>query len=217
MRPQVAYSILTSDFYHLGDELDELAKEGIDIFHLDVMDGHFVPNISFGPRVIESIRKHTKIPLDCHLMIAEPFAYLDRFIATGVDMISFHYESTDKHQEIIHKIKNNGLKVGMAISPKTPVEAIVPYLKDLDYVLQMTVEPGFGGQSFIEETLPKIKYLEQYRKDHQLHYMIQVDGGINEKTAQLCVENGVDILVAGSYLYSAKNRRKSLQNLYDLK
>lgn len=213
MTMKIAYSILTSNFFNLGEELNKMTEAGIDLFHLDIMDGQFVPNISFGPRVIECIKKESKTKLDCHLMIDQPERFMDKFIEIGPEMISFHFEATKEHKKLINDIRKNDIKVGMAISPLTKAKEILPFIKDLDFVLQMTVNPGFGGQSFLIETVENLDFLNRYRKENDLSFEIQVDGGINEITSRICHLKGVDIMVAGSHLYKSNNYEESINRL----
>lgn len=206
-------SILSADFGNLERDVKELENIGIDMFHIDVMDGNFVPNISFGFPVIEAIRSKTDKVFDCHLMIANPENYVERFCNAGCDMVSFHIEATNHADRVIQVIKNSGRKAGIVLNPQTPIESIKYLLPKLDYVLIMTVNPGFGGQKFIPEMLEKIAELDAIRKDKGYGFLIQVDGGINVETSKLCREKGADLLVCGSFLFGAEDKEKTLSEL----
>ena len=200
----IAPSLLAADFANLEKEIEKVRQAGANSLHLDVMDGAFVPNISFGPPVIASIRKKTKLFFDVHLMIKNPQRYIENFVRAGADCITIHYESTSRPKDAILKIKENDMKAGLAISPNTPYEVVLPYLNIVDMVLVMTVEPGFGGQALIPETLEKVRKLREYIDEHKIDVDIEVDGGINEKNAILAVEAGANILVAGSAIFGSK-------------
>lgn len=195
---QIAPSILSADFARLGAEVQALEKAGADLIHIDVMDGHFVPNLTFGAVVIKDIRSYTTLPFDVHLMITNPIRYIPDFIRAGADMITVHLECDDDIETVISLIKKENKKVGLSIRPNTSVSRLLPYLPMIDLVLVMSVEPGFGGQSFIPTSLEKIVQLKELigRKKVQ----IAVDGGINDITAPACILAGADILVAGSYI-----------------
>ncbi|MCI7767323.1 MAG: ribulose-phosphate 3-epimerase [Oscillospiraceae bacterium] len=197
----VSASILSADVCRLGEELDRIKKSGCDHVHFDVMDGVFVPNISYGIPVLAGVRKYTDMFIDVHLMITDPLKYIGVFADSGADMISFHLESQSDPAAVIREIKEKGKKAGIAIKPATPAEAVLPFVSSADMVLVMTVEPGFGGQGFMHDMLPKIKELREYINRECPHAHIQVDGGINAETAALVREAGADILVAGSYLF----------------
>lgn len=204
---KVSPSILSADFLNLQHDIEKVAKDKADLLHIDIMDGNFVPNISFGWTMLEQIRKVTDLFLDVHLMIVKPNEYLEQFIHAGADLIDVHVENTQDIDQIIKKIHAAKIKVGLVVNPETKVEKVLPYLDQIDQVLVMTVHPGFGGQQFIPECLTKIAYLNQLRKNKQLNYQIEVDGGINETTAKQCYEKGTDIVVAGSYVF--KNDTKN--------
>lgn len=209
---KVAPSVLSADFTKLKEEIDTL--EGAQWLHYDVMDGHFVPNISFGYSILSNVRKVTDLFLDVHLMITDPMFYVDEFIKAGADMITFHIEameSREKTMALINHIHEAHVKVGVSIKPGTHVEAIMPYLNDIDMVLVMSVEPGFGGQSFNDVAVEKIKTLNALKE--QYHFIIEVDGGINAETGKLCADAGCDVLVAGSYVFKAASRRDAIASL----
>lgn len=212
----IAPSILAADFKKLGEEISLVESLGAEYLHFDVMDGHFVPNISFGVPVLESISKCHQMINDVHIMISEPKKYIEKFALAGADIITFHYEACedlDEVQDVIDMIHSYGIKAGLSIKPNTPVEVIQPFLEDLELVLVMSVEPGFGGQSFIPEALDKISYLRKMIDLNDYLCLIEVDGGINEKTAKLCKEAGVDILVAGSYLFGKDDIEERMELL----
>lgn len=197
----VAPSILAADFANLENEIKRVEKAGADIIHVDVMDGHFVPNISMGPPVISKIRKTTELPFDVHLMISEPLRYIKAFSDAGADSITFHLEADDDPQAVICAIKKEGCSVGICLKPATPPETISPYLEQIDLVLVMTVEPGFGGQSFMADMMPKVKTISKQIKEKNLNIHLEVDGGIDEKTAGTTIENGANMLVAGTAVF----------------
>ena len=206
-------SILSADFANLERDIKELESIGIDMFHIDVMDGNFVPNISFGFPIIESIRPKTDKVFDCHLMIANPENYVEQFCKVGCDMVSFHIEATNHADRVIQVIKNNGKKAGIVLNPQTSIESIKYLLPKLDYVLIMTVNPGFGGQKFIPEMLEKIEELAKLREEKNYNFLIEVDGGINTETSKACRDKGADLLVCGSFLFGASNKENTLGEL----
>ena len=206
-------SILSADFANLERDVRELEQIGIDMFHIDVMDGNFVPNISFGFPIIEAIRSKTDKIFDCHLMIARPEEYVERFCNAGCDMVSFHIEATNHADRVIQIIKNSGKKAGMVLNPQTPIESVKYLLPKLNYVLIMTVNPGFGGQKFIPEMLEKIEELAKIREEKGYSFLIQVDGGVNVETSKLCRDKGADLLVCGSFLFGAEDKEKTLGEL----
>ena len=202
----ISPSILASDFSRLAEEVVSIEKAGADLVHIDVMDGMFVPNITLGAPVIKCLKGKTSLPFDVHLMIEEPIRHIDDFADAGADIITFHIEAAKDIKKTIEKIKSVGCKAALSIKPGTSAEEVFPYLEDLYMVLVMTVEPGFGGQSFMPETMPKVKMIreEADRVNPALH--IQVDGGIDGKTIHTVIENGADVIVAGSYVFKADDR-----------
>ena len=203
---QIAPSLLSCDFSKFGEEIERMDKAGADMMHLDVMVAHFVPNLTFGAPVIGKLRKYTEKPFDVHLMISEPLKYIDDFANAGADMITFHVECDSDIQATIDKIKACGKQVGLVLKPKTPASALKPYLDQLDMVLVMTVEPGFGGQSFMYDMMPKVKEIREMITATGKEIDLEVDGGVNAETAKICVENGANVLVAGSYLFKQKGK-----------
>ena len=201
---QIAPSMLAADFLHLEKDV-ELVNQYADIFHLDVMDGIFVPNISYGFPVVEAISKIAAKPLDAHLMIVKPENYVERFAKTGVEMLSFHLNATENPDEVISLIRNNGMKAGLAINPDIPVESLFPYLAKCDYVLLMSVFAGFGGQKFIEDTFDRVAAVKREIEKLGVDCLIQVDGGVSASNSQRLAEVGADILVAGSAVFKAED------------
>ncbi len=197
----ISPSILSSDFANLSREVDAIAADGADLVHVDVMDGHFVPNITIGVPVVQSLSKVSRLPLDVHLMISDPLFYVPAFLKAGSQMITFHIESDSDVRKTIDAIKAGGCKAGVALKPKTPAEAVFPYLDSLDMVLVMTVEPGFGGQSFMADMCPKIEAIRGECDRRGLMLDLQVDGGIDPKTAPLVAKAGANVLVAGSAVF----------------
>ena len=204
----IAPSILSADFSELGEEVKDVERAGADWIHVDVMDGHFVPNITMGPLVVKSIRPVTKLPMDVHLMIKEPEKYIESFVKAGADIITFHIESEGDPKEIIRLIKYFKKRVGVSIKPKTDVKSIMPILQMVDMVLVMTVEPGFGGQGFMPDCLPKIEEVRKiFRKD------IEVDGGINELSAKDVIAKGANVIVAGTSVFGTKDYASAIKIL----
>lgn len=202
---KIAPSMLSSDFSKFGAELKRIEEAGADWAHLDVMDGMFVPNITIGPSVIKSIRHISDIPFDVHLMIEDPVRYIDAFADAGADMLTVHTEANGDIMAAIDKIKERGLKAGITLNPPTPVTDLDKYLEKVDLVLIMTVQAGFGGQSFQEVGIPKIRYVKEYADKHGKKYEISVDGGINRETGKRCVNAGASVLAAGSSLFKLED------------
>lgn len=208
---KVAPSILAADFGCLNQEVQSLCQAGADWLHVDVMDGVFVPNLSLGLPIVKAIYHASNIPLDVHLMIVQPEKYLEAFIEAGSKMLTIHVEATRKVQESLKKIRQLGARAGISLRPGTPVETLLPFLELVDLVLVMTVEPGFGGQSFMKDQLEKIQWLYEFRETHQYPFLIQVDGGINAETAPLC--RLADSLVSGTFILKAPNRKEAILQL----
>ncbi|MDM5232180.1 ribulose-phosphate 3-epimerase [Lysinibacillus pakistanensis] len=210
---QIAPSILAANFAKLGEEVKEVEKAGAQLIHIDVMDGHFVPNISFGSIVLDAIRPLTDLPLDVHLMIENPDQYIEQFAKAGADYITVHVEACRHLHRTIQLIRSLGVKPGVVLNPHTPIESIQHILEDIDMVLFMTVNPGFGGQQFIHSVVPKIKALATIIKERNLDIAIEIDGGINAETIVPCAKAGATIFVAGSAIYSKEDRTAALQEI----
>lgn len=206
----VSPSILSADFANLERDIKRIEDGGADWVHVDVMDGHFVPNITIGVPVVASIRKVTKLPLDVHLMIENPEKYVEPFVKAGADILTFHYECGTDIKNTIDLIKSFGIKVGLSIKPKTTPDVVFPYLKDLDLLLVMTVEPGFGGQKFMQDCADKIPVIKEKAPENLI---IQVDGGINAETARICTFYGANSLVAGNYIYKSADIKSAIKSL----
>lgn len=205
---KIAPSILSADFARLGDEVREVEQAGCEMIHVDVMDGHFVPNLTIGPLVVKALRKVTRLPLDVHLMIDEPVKYVEDFAKAGSDWLTIHVEAAEDVRGTLKKIRECGMKCGLSLRPGTPVEELEPYLDELDLVLVMSVEPGFGGQAFMPEQMRKVTWLkERFRGE------ISVDGGVNSETYKTVVDAGATILVAGSAVFGAKDRAQAISGL----
>ncbi|MFD1357492.1 ribulose-phosphate 3-epimerase [Fictibacillus halophilus] len=210
---KIAPSILSADFSKLGEEIKAVEMAGADYIHVDVMDGHFVPNITMGPLVLKAIRPLTELPLDVHLMIENPDSYIEEFAEAGADIITVHVEAATHLHRTIQLIKAKGVKAGVVLNPATPVDAIKHIIHDIDMVLLMTVNPGFGGQSFIQNVVPKIREVSELVQTHGLNVEIEVDGGVNSETAPLCIEAGANVLVAGSAIYGKKDLKDAINSI----
>ena len=202
---QISPSILSADFSQLGNEIKKLEEGGADMVHVDVMDGHYVPNLTIGPPVIKALRKHTKLLFDVHLMISPVHKYIEDFANAGADIITIHPEATDSLQDSIKKIKEFNKKVGVSLNPESKLELIENSLDQVDLVLIMSVNPGFGGQKFIPEVLEKVRNLKQLRTDGKLNFDIEIDGGINFENSKSAINAGVDILVSGTTIFKSNN------------
>ena len=212
---QVSPSILSADFSKLGEDIKRLEDSGADMIHVDVMDGHFVPNLTIGPPVIKSLRKYTKLPFDVHLMIDPVHKYIKDYSDAGADIITFHPEATENISETINLIKSLNKKVGISLNPNTEVALAEEHLDKVDLILIMSVYPGFGGQKFIDEVISKIKKLDQIRKEKKLTFKIEIDGGINFETSKIAINAGVDILVSGTTVFKENNGdlKKNIETL----
>lgn len=216
MTPKLSVSILDADFSCIKDTVRMLVTSKVDMIHFDVMDGNFVPNLTFGAKIIKPLRKLSKQIFDTHLMIKNPEKYMLDFVNAGCDIITIHYEATKNIYKIIQMAKKFGIKLGMSIKPQTPVSVLEKYLPYLDLVLVMSVEPGFGGQKFMKFVLQKIKSLKKIKISFNYKYLIEIDGGINLNIAPAAIKAGVDILVVGSAIFSSKNPKKTLVNFKNL-
>jgi ribulose-phosphate 3-epimerase len=213
---KIAPSILSADFARLGDEIRAAEEAGAHILHIDVMDGHFVPNITIGPPVVESIRKITRLPLDVHLMIEEPDKFLKDFITAGADILTVHVEATVHLHRSVQAIKESGIKAGVSINPATPVRSLEDILGDVDHVLLMSVNPGFGGQEFIPHTLVKLRLLKKMISEAGLPTLIEIDGGVKPENAKSIAAAGADILVMGSAFFKSGDYASTMEKLNGL-
>jgi ribulose-phosphate 3-epimerase len=210
---KISPSILSADFSILGEEIKSLEKAGADLIHVDVMDGHFVPNITMGPPIIKMVRKFTKLPFDVHLMISPVEKYIKAFADAGSDIITIHPEATDNLKRAVTTIKSLGKKAGVSLNPKTPINALMDVINEIDLILIMSVNPGFGGQSFMSEVLPKVKELRQIINGKKLKIDIEIDGGINFETAPLAVKAGANILVSGTTIFAGGSLKDNILKL----
>jgi len=209
----IAPSLLSANFGRLAAEITELQTYGAEMFHLDIMDGHFVPNLTFGLPVIQAIARAAKVPLDAHLMVTNPQDYISPLADAGVSLFSFHIEVAHHSHRLVHTIKQKGMKAGIALNPGTPVATVFDLLTDIDFILIMSVNPGFSGQSFIQHSIQKIKTLAEYRKSHSLDFEIEVDGGVNSDLIKPIINAGADIVVASSFIFNAEDRETALRSL----
>jgi len=209
----VAPSILSADFSCLGEEIKRVEDAGSDLVHLDIMDGHFVPNITMGPVIVKSVRSYTKLCFDTHLMISNPLKYAEHFVKAGSDHITFHIESDDNPDAVIEKLQALGCSIGISVKPKTPASAIIPFLGKIDLVLVMTVEPGFGGQSFMADMMPKVKEIKDAIRKAGRRIHLQVDGGIDSETVKDAAANGANMMVAGTSVFKNPDGMKKAVDL----
>lgn len=212
MKIKIAPSLLSADFSRLSEEIATVESDA-DLLHLDVMDGHFVPNITMGPAIVKACRAHSKLPFDCHLMIDEPQRYIDDFLAAGANLISVHFEAEPHLQRALQMIRDGGAKAGIAINPATPAESLSTAIEFCDFVLVMTVNPGFGGQRFLEPVVPKIRHIRRSIMERGLPVEIEVDGGVDATTAPAVAAAGASILVAGSAVFGKKDRRAAMDSI----
>ncbi len=204
----VSASMLSSNFGELEKEAELLGEAGVDFLHMDIMDGHFVPNITMGPDIVKAVKSASKVPIDTHLMIINPEFWVEKFIKAGSNIVTFHYETTDKPRELIQKIKYHGAKAGVSIKPETSIDKIYNLLDICDLVLVMSVNPGFSGQTFMEEQLNKVEKLKQKREEEGYEFLIEIDGGIDGSNAAKIFATGADIVVSGSYIFSGEYKEQ---------
>lgn len=213
---ELSPSILSTNFANVQNDLDQLADTPVKWLHLDVMDGIFVPNISFGFKMIKDLRKNDQFFFDTHLMIEEPIRYIEELKNAGADLVTVHHEACEDLDGTIKEIKNAGMKVGLTSKPKTDIENLIPYLKDVDLVLVMSVEPGFGGQSFMEDSLDKVKKLRTYIDENKLDTLIEIDGGIKTHNLKKVVDSGVDVVVSGSDIFAKEDIKGQVNKYYEI-
>lgn len=212
----ISPSLLSADFTNLTEQLKEVEESQATWIHFDVMDGHFVKNLTFGPDILNAVKRCSNLFRDVHLMITDPAEFIDPFIQAGAELITFHLDAvndTDKAKKIISELHRKGVKAGITLRPSVPLEHFLPFLDQVDLVLVMSVEPGFGGQSFMPDALDRIRWLKQQRETMNVHYLIEVDGGVNQETGKQCLEAGADVLVAGSYVFK-HNIKEAVQSLW---
>ena len=209
----ISPSILAADFSKLGSDVEDVQSRGIDYLHVDVMDGMFVPNISFGPDVMKSLNGIIKVPYDVHLMIVDPDRYIEKFVTDNTEFITVHYEACSDLAATIEHIHSLGVKAGVSIKPGTEPEVLDPFLEDIDLILVMSVEPGFGGQKFIDSSLPKISYYSRKKAENGYRYLIEVDGGVGAGNAHVVREAGVEVIVAGSAVFKAADRTAAIESI----
>jgi ribulose-phosphate 3-epimerase len=209
----IAPSILAADFANIERDVNMINESNADWFHIDIMDGVFVPNISFGMPVLKSIQKHAEKPLDVHLMIIDPDRYIETFADLGAEILTIHFEACNHLHRSLQKIKSCGMKTGVALNPHTPVNNLIDIIRDVDLVCLMSVNPGFGGQSFIENTFEKVKQLKKLIEDKQSSCLIEIDGGVTNNNGSKLISNGADVLVAGSYIFSAQDPKSNIDLL----
>lgn len=210
---KIAPSILSADILHLEDDIRAVEKAGADMIHIDIMDGHFVPNLTYGPKIVKAVRSITKLPLDVHLMLDNPQVFIELFAEAGADNITLHSEVTVPIPQLHEIVKKHVISFGVSIKPDTELDTIADYLDLIDILLIMTVHPGFGGQSFIESTVPKIAEASRLKQEHGYAYEIEVDGGINDETAKTAVSAGATLIVAGNYIFKSGDYRRAIESL----
>jgi ribulose-phosphate 3-epimerase len=210
---KIAPSILSADILHLEDEIRAIESAGADWLHLDIMDGHFVPNLTFGPKFVRAVRKATNLPLDVHLMISNPQSFIEQFAKAGADNITVHCEVTTPVPQLFEIVKSFGKSFGVSVKPDVPLEKIADYLDEIDILLIMTVYPGFGGQEFIETVVPKIAEAQKLKEENGYRYEIEVDGGLNDRTVKTATANGATMIVAGEYIFSSDDYKKAIESL----
>ncbi len=210
---KIAPSILSADILRLEDDILAIEKAGADMIHIDIMDGHFVPNLTYGPKIVEAVKSITELPLDVHLMLDNPQVFIDPFAESGADNITIHSEVTVPIPQLHEIVKKHGISFGVSVKPDTPLDTITDFLDLIDILLIMTVHPGFGGQSFIEATVSKIAEASKLKQEHGYGYEIEVDGGINDKTVKTAVSAGATLIVAGNYVFESGDYRRAIDSL----